>query len=98
MSNTWEEVLGTLEAELEALRAVVDDLDREPHVPRFVPPADLGPLPPALADRAIRLSGAYEAALERANGETARLHQELQQVARRQVEQPRGQARIDVQG
>ncbi|MDQ1520788.1 MAG: hypothetical protein QOI55_1861, partial [Actinomycetota bacterium] len=46
----------------------------------------------------IRLSGEYDAALERANGEAARLHHELQQVARRQVEQPRGQARIDIQG
>jgi hypothetical protein len=96
--TTWEEVLGTLEADLEALNAVVADLDREPHAPRFVPPADLGPIPPALAERAIRLSGAYEAAVERANAEAARLHHELQQVARRQVEPPRGQARIDFQG
>ena len=94
----WEAVLETLESELELIQAAVDDLDRGPHESRFVPPDDLGPLPRDLADRAIRLSGAYDAALERANAERARLSSELQHVTRHQVEPPRGQARIDFQG
>ena len=65
MTQDWEGVLDALEAE------VAESAEG----PAFVPPAQLGPLPPALADRAGRLlrrMAEREAELERRRAEVAR--------------------------
>ena len=82
MSETWEAVLNVLEQDLAALQCAIDDLDRAAPASTFVPPADLGPIPPELARRAIGLAAAYEAAMERAEAESARLAEELRRLPR----------------
>src|SRR4051794_36929211 len=61
--EAWEDVLTSLEHDLAALRATLDDLDRPAPAPTFDPPDDLGALPPEMARRALGLAAAYEAAV-----------------------------------
>jgi hypothetical protein len=96
--ETWEDVLRTLEADLAALQAAVDDLDRAAPTPRFTPPADLGPMPPDLARRAIGLAAAYESAVERAEAEMARLAEEMRRLPRGHAPQSNERARVEYHG
>jgi hypothetical protein len=98
--EAWEDVLGSLERDLAAMQRVIDDLDRaaSPATAGFRPPADLGPMPADLAARAIGLAAAYEAAVERAEAESARLAEELRRLPRGHAPQPgpaAGRARVD---
>jgi hypothetical protein len=88
--EAWEDVLGSLERDLAAMQQVIDDLDRgtAAPAPEFRPPADLGPMPADLAARAISLAAAYEAAVEQAEAESARLADELRRLARGHAPQP----------
>ena len=80
--EAWEDALTSLERDLVALQAAIDDLDRNSPAPTFAPPADLGPMPPELARRALGLAAAYEAAIERAEAEAVRVAAELRRLPR----------------
>src|SRR5262249_46260948 len=94
----WEQVLDTLERDLDRHAAVIEGR-AEPAETAFTAPADLGPLPADLAPRAIALGNAYDAAIERAE----RARAELQDIIRRlprprhEASAPPRHARIDFQ-
>jgi hypothetical protein len=95
MGETWEDVLTALERDLAAVQAVIDDLDHGATVTGYVPPPDLGPMPPELARRAIGLAAAYDAALERTQAEAARVADELRRLPRTQAEQGPNRPRVE---
>jgi hypothetical protein len=92
--TSWPEVLDALEADLDAMREVVDDLDRTIEGTAFVAPAGLGPMPAELAPKAVELQLRYEALIARAMQERGRLGHELASLPR-PVAEPRGRARVD---
>ncbi len=73
MTTNWKDVLDALEAEVEAASRAEGEATGE--APAFVPPPDLGPVPPALVERATSLlQRMYEVqeGLERRRAEVAR--------------------------
>jgi hypothetical protein len=94
----WEQVLDTLERDLDHHDAVIEGR-AEAAETAFSAPAGLGPMPAELAPRAIALGNAYDAAIERAE----RAQEELQDILRRlprpqhQAAVPPLHARIDFQ-
>jgi hypothetical protein len=54
VSRGWEGVLDALEAEVEATARPAESTGENP---AFVPPAGLGPVPPALVERVVTLLG-----------------------------------------
>jgi hypothetical protein len=93
--ETWEDVLTTLERDLVALQAAIDDLDQPAVATTFQPPADLGPMPADLARRALSLAAAYDTAVKRAEEEAARIADELRRLPRGHAEQQSRRARVD---
>jgi hypothetical protein len=98
MRETWEDVLTTLERDLVALQAAIDDLDRAAPATTFEAPPDLGPMPPELARRALGLAAEYDAAVERAEAEAARINEELRRLPRGHGEAAPGRGRVEYHG
>jgi hypothetical protein len=98
MGETWEDVLASLERDLAAMTKVIEDLDGPAPGVTFAPPADLGPMPPELARRAIGLAAAYEAAVERAEAEAVRLEAELRRLPRHHAARPSARTRVEYRG
>lgn len=97
----WDAVLDALEHDLACHLAVVDDVTGQVpvHVPIFVPPAGLGPVPPALAGRARDLHAAYRDAIHRAEARQAQVRAELRRVGANGPATDRPtRSRIDFQG
>jgi hypothetical protein len=70
VSQDWESVLDALEAEVAGAERA-----ESPEISAFVPPAHVGPMPPALADRAVALlrrMAERQAELERRRAEIGR--------------------------
>jgi hypothetical protein len=93
--EAWEDVLTTLERDLAALQAAIDDLDQPTPATTFAPPADLGPMPADLARRALSLAAAYDTAVKRAEEEAARVAEELRRLPRGHAEQQPATARVE---
>jgi hypothetical protein len=99
-ATAWGDALDALEHDLAQFEAVLDDPNRPPARPTFEAPADLGPIPAEHAARAIRLAAAFDAAVERAEAEAARVRAELQRVSaqgRAAAARP-ARSRVDFQG
>jgi hypothetical protein len=95
----WDEALSAIEADLARFEAVLDDPTRPPVTPRFVATGPLGPVPAEHQVRFEQLAAGYEAAIARAESESARVRAELHRLAKRgpaTVGNPR--SRIDYQG
>jgi hypothetical protein len=94
----WEQVLDTLERDLEHHHAVIDGR-AETVETAFSAPADLGPIPADLAPRAIALGNAYDAAIEQAERTRAEVQTLLRRLPRLQhhAPTPPRHARIDFQ-
>jgi hypothetical protein len=95
---TWDEALSAIEADLARFEAVLDDPTSPPVTPRFVATGELGPVPPEQAERFARVAAGYEAAIARAEAESARVKAELQRLAKRPAPAARGASRVDWQG
>jgi len=89
----WSAHLDALEAEARAAAALLPGGRRRP----FVPPAQLGPLPAVLADRAREVLGALDAASRVAAAELARTAEQLALLARHDPRGPRPASALDVQ-
>jgi hypothetical protein len=94
---SWDEALSAIEDDLARFEAVLDDPTLPPVTPRFVATGGLGPVPPEHADRFERLAHGYEAAIARAETESARVKTELRRLAKRPAPAPRGASRVDWQ-
>jgi hypothetical protein len=97
--SPWGDALDALEHDLAQFAAVLDDPNRPPARPTFEAPGNLGPIPAEHAARAIRLAAAFEAAVERAESETARVRAELRRVSAKGPAAARpARSRVDFQG
>src|SRR5690349_19683131 len=95
---SWDEALSMIEDDLARFEAVLDDPTRPPVTPRFVATSELGTVPPEHAARFGQLAAGYEAAIARAEAESARVKAELQRLAPRPGPAVRGASRVDWQG
>lgn len=73
----WEEFLDRIEADVALAAAGLDDPSIPVHVELWIPPADLGPMPESLQERALTVLAAQQNIRERLQGARASAARQL---------------------